>query len=198
MNLEHLKTISEGAFYHYFSQPFSVEVNKQTWSVATDGKVLFAVAGDIGVSPLHEDLSGSNREKLVEYIKGALSAKDRFDLDSLRAFVGAYERDIVKDCRECDGAGSVCSCGECQCENCDEGEVTVSPKPRRGWINGRYCDLNYAALLLAGAAGDTCIAVTEDPKAPINFSGDGWVAVLMPLVVRPGDGSDKAPSWSAV
>lgn len=196
MNLEqHLKTICDADSDRDLHAPFTAEIDGRTWTIGSDGKMMFAIGEALGeYKPIAAGLN-SRREGITGYIRSALAAKDPIDIDSLRAFAGTPERDQVKDCDQCDGTGSVCSCGECECEHCDGGDVVIAAKARNGWVNGRYCDLNRVASLLAGVSGEVRILLADGDTSPIYFAGDGWIATLMPLRVRPGDSSDTAPRW---
>lgn len=198
MSLEqHLKTICEVDAERGLHLPFVVDVDGHLWTVGSDGKSLFAIVGKLDGYELIADGLKGRLEGVTNHIRAARQAKDPIDLSSLRGFAGSPERDEVKDCGECGGTGSVCSCGECECVNCDNGKVIIDARARRGWINGRYCDLNRVAQLLAGVSGEVRILLSNGDESAISFAGDGWVAALAPLAVRPGDPSESAPRWRA-
>jgi hypothetical protein len=197
--LEQLKRICcLGDDRPHLAKPFLVDVDGKPWSVATDSKMILAFAGRVdGVEAL---ANPKEYQPMLQYIAGLIvecnSAADACDLNKLRAFAGAPNRPRVSICQRCNGTGTACSCGECECpDDCDKGEVRHEPEQRYGYINGRYCDLNRVAWLLDGLSGPAHILLSGDSDNPFLWSGTGWCAVLMPC--RELGDEQECPRWSS-
>jgi hypothetical protein len=181
----------------HLEKPFLVDVDGKPWSVATDSKMILAFAGRVGgVEPL---ANPKEHRPMLRCIAGVIvdanTASYGCDLDRLRKFAGALDRPRECVCTRCNGTGKACSCGECKCGFCDDGKARHRPRPRYGYVNGRYCDLNRVSCLLDGLSGSTRIKLTGGDHDPILWSGDGWCAVLMPCE---DIGDEGAPCfWSS-
>jgi hypothetical protein len=175
------------------AKPFVVDVDRQQWTVATDGRMLLAFEGTLDGIAGHANKQ--NARYVASLICDANSASTPCDLDKMRAFAGAPEHPHEFVCESCDGTGKVCSCGECKCQDCVAGKAYNEPEQRDGYIDGRFCDLNLVARLLEGITGAARIRVAAGDTAPLYWSGDGWCAALMP---RQDLNPDKeCPRWKS-
>lgn len=170
-------------FRDNLAKPMLVEIDGQPWSVGTDGHMLLAVKGVVDgvVPPNQKTLDGVSK-----VLRGQLSVSPQGEvsIEKLVEFCGPAQRTTVETCTECDGEGSLCSCGECKCDECVDGEIITAPEPRRALVCGRLIDLNLLAVLLSDRAGMARVVIEGDADGstpPLALAGDDWIALLMPL-----------------
>lgn len=178
----------------HLEKPFKVVVDGRPWSVATNGSLMLGFAGAIeGIEAAEKGLAAS----VAGFLSSALKARTDCNLASLRAFAGDPVYRQENTCTTCRGTGKLCTCGECVCEDCDQGKVTILPAHREVFVLDRLCDAALVGQLFGGIKDEKCrVILGDDALSPIGFAGDGWAAVLMPMRC---DGSDKErlyPRWN--
>lgn len=167
------------------SKPFLIDVDGEAWTFATDGFGLLAFRG--GLTEARISAASPAPESVAGYIRSALKASQVIDLSGLRSFAGAPEYTTIEDCEHCGGTGSKCTCGECECDHCEDGTVSEYPKAREITVCGRRCDANKLAHLLVDVpAGDCRVVLIGGELDPIGLRGDDWVVVLMPVNAKYG------------
>jgi hypothetical protein len=201
MNVEELlqRNCHTGPDRNDLGKPFLVEASGQPWTIATDGFMMFAAKGTVGEPQTAS--AGSSLADLPKIVERATAARAvELSTASLLAVAGHPLRDFYSTCITCRGTGDACSCGECECPDCEGGQRYSRTPVRKGFICERLCDLNRVACLLTGVDGPVFTEGREqwsDPARPLYFSGDGWCGVVMPLPPEHESGADLAayPRW---
>lgn len=183
------------------SAPFLVTLDGESWSMASNGKMLFAWSGKVdGVEP-----RGDAPKVTREWITKVLSSPHAMTAEELRAWSGAAIPPSLQDCGACKGTGKAmvrhrCNCEHCEveqeteidCPNCDGGKVLIE-SVRYGVIGQSVVNRNYLAMLLNGISGDMYVDVGVDKYDPVKMRGDGWFALLAQVKTSMRSRKDRVP-----
>lgn len=150
------------------AQVFSLAINGEMHSVASDGLIALAVVeGDGRGDPLAAEMP----EKPAGVIRGYFGLECEWaeiDVDALRAFAGPAELPHLCECKHCG-------------ERMDD-EPWV-PMPRAAWVGDAHVDLALVAELLAEAPSGTVWVASpvrkRDGENLLVIRGDGWQGLVM-------------------
>lgn len=176
--------------------PFLVTHDGESWSIATDGKMLFAWRGKLGGVEERNDAPKIPHE----WIAKALLASGATTAEALRAWAGAATFPSMQDCTACGGTGTAiehhtCNCEYCEaddettvdCADCDGVKKVMTDDVRPGVIGGTGVDRNFFAMLLDGVDGSVCVDPGDGEYAQVRMHGDDWFAIVMPRKLQPAE-----------
>lgn len=166
------------------------------WSIATDGKRMFAFHGEIVENFTHPEFPKVCRKWIEE-------APECIPVNAARflAFIGQTAPTPGK-CERCDGEGSArktCSdCREthdCECQACD-GDGRQEYKARIVKIGMALVDSYILADVLAHVppVGDWQVSVPRD-DGRCQIAGENWKLIFMPMNPRTVSG-EGVPEWT--
>lgn len=154
--------------------PFSVTLpDGRSYDCATDGHHLVAVEG-ASAPPASTDLY-----RKVAPVLSASAGQIKLNLADILAWAGPPETPGFVPCAECKGKG---------CDSCADDDDTEATKgkvwrdcARPGIFGGIRVDRNILARTLTlFAPGNVRVTIRKDDQ-PIDFDGDGFRVVVMPM-----------------
>lgn len=185
------------------TRPGIVTIDGESYTVATDGRMLLAVRGEHVTEP-HQ-----SAESIAGFFHNRPAPSADLSLAGLRAFLGPFAAESAGPCDVCNSTRQVtcpdcrgtgddeceCRCGhvhDAECDNCG-GDGTVKcacqglsgPDPDPFRMGGVAFDQRLVARLIRhlpdGDVPAAIMPVTSRGGRMSFLYGDNWLAIVMPL-----------------
>lgn len=174
---------------HGFRGAWQLERGGQTWSVATDGKTLLALAGCHGL-PADAEWTG----KVADVLASAPTSPPLLlaDVATLRDWLGTEKPPVIVACHNCLGSGK-CRCDYCDVEHCcgccdGAGSALEWGKIEPALVHGVRVDDARLARALSVTSGPCTLTVCRSLQVGKNetvpvlrVTGAGWEVLVSAL-----------------